>query len=84
MKSISAKHNNKQTIVEHQIQVIILLILSAIIYIACQFDSTMNFLAPTEEKLQDPKASSTISMIAILAERNSGTLHLVYHVIVQN
>lgn len=73
MGSMSAKHNNKRTIVEHQKQAIVLLILSAIIYIACQFDSTMNFLVPTEEKLQGPKASSTISMIALLGERNSGT-----------
>jgi hypothetical protein len=68
------KKNRSISITDHQRQAIILLFLSAIIYIACQFDSTLNYVVPSEEKiLEGPKPGTKVAMIALLGERNSGT-----------
>jgi len=72
----SNNNNNKNriSITDHQKQAIILLVLSAIIYIACQFDSTLNYVVPSEEKiLEGPKPGTKVAMISLLGERNSGT-----------
>jgi hypothetical protein len=62
-------------ITEHQKQAIILIVLSAVIYIACQFDTTMNLFLPElpESVEEGPKPDTHIAMIALLGERNSGT-----------
>ncbi|MGK3749039.1 MAG: hypothetical protein ACI8RD_001331 [Bacillariaceae sp.] len=83
MGSMSPKNNNNSnnnnnknriSITDHQKQAIILLVLSAIIYIACQFDSTLNYVVPSEEKiLEGPKPGTKVAMISLLGERNSGT-----------
>ena len=60
---------------EHQKQAVILLVLSAVIYIACQFDTTMNLFLPSlpEPVQEGPTPDTHIAMIALLGERNSGT-----------
>lgn len=62
-------HGNRMT--DHQKQGIILLLLSAIIYVACQFDATLKFVVP--EDVEGPKPTTNIQMIALIGERNSGT-----------
>jgi len=60
-------------ITDHQKQAIVLLLLSAIIYAACQFDATLNLVASSEEKLEGPKPGTKVAMISLIGERNSGT-----------
>mmetsp|Transcript_55445 Transcript_55445/g.61882 ORF Transcript_55445/g.61882 Transcript_55445/m.61882 type:complete len:96 (-) Transcript_55445:3079-3366(-) len=75
MGSMRPKNNNKNriSITDHQKQAVVLLFLSAIIYTACQFDSTLNLVVPSEEKLEGPKPGKKVTMISLLGERNSGT-----------
>jgi hypothetical protein len=73
-KNNNNNNKNRTSITDHQRQAIILLVLSAIIYIACQFDSTLNYVVPSEEKiLEGPKPGTKVAMISLLGERNSGT-----------
>jgi len=67
---------------DNQKQAVLLLVLSAVIYVACQFDATFNYLIPQkaalllvqeEEELDGPPPGTNIQMIALLGERNSGT-----------
>ena len=56
----------------HQKQAIALLLLSVMIYAACQFEATKNMMVPKEENV-GPKEGAEIKMISLLGERNSGT-----------
>ena len=66
---------------DNQKQGILLLVLSAVIYVACQFDATFTYLIPQkaallqaeEEEMDGPPPGTNIQMIALLGERNSGT-----------
>jgi hypothetical protein len=75
-------NNNNNGMTDNQKQAIVLLVLSAIIYIACQFDTTFSFLIPEsatnggrvdDNTIEGPKPDTNIVMIALLGERNSGT-----------
>lgn len=55
---------------DHQKQGLILILLSAIIYLACQFEMP-DFVLP--EAVEGPKPKAKIQMIALIGERNSGT-----------
>lgn len=70
-----AARHSRSSITEHQKQAIILIVLSAVIYIACQFDATLNLFLPEidEEVDEGPKPDTHVAMIALLGERNSGT-----------
>ncbi|KAL3917096.1 MAG: hypothetical protein SGILL_004871, partial [Bacillariaceae sp.] len=52
-----AARYNRGNFTEHQKQAIILIVLSAVIYIACQFDATLNLFLPEiiEEVEEGPK-----------------------------
>jgi hypothetical protein len=56
---------------DHHKQGLILIMLSAIIYLACQFDAPLKFGIP--EDIEGPKPTTKIQMIALIGERNSGT-----------
>jgi hypothetical protein len=77
---IIPRSNNLRGITEHQKQAIILIVLSAVIYAACQFETTLNFVVPSivdgnsnYEDIEGPRPDTHIAMIALLGERNSGT-----------
>jgi hypothetical protein len=56
---------------DHHKEGLILIMLSAIIYLACQFYDPLNFVIP--EDVEGPKPTTKIKMIALIGERNSGT-----------
>jgi hypothetical protein len=80
------------SLTEHQKQGLLLLVLSAVIYAACQFEATLNFvvspplLAANEDSYVDdiegPKPDTHVAMIALLGERNSGTRWTTEYVVV--
>ena len=73
------------SLTEHQKQGLILLVLSAVIYAACQFDATLNFFVSPPllalnnnedinyNDIEGPRPDTHVAMIALLGERNSGT-----------
>jgi hypothetical protein len=61
---------------EHQKQGLILIVLSAVIFGAFQFESTLNWIVPPaveRDNPEGPKPGTHVAMIALLGERNSGT-----------
>mmetsp|Transcript_21495 Transcript_21495/g.40134 ORF Transcript_21495/g.40134 Transcript_21495/m.40134 type:complete len:147 (+) Transcript_21495:162-602(+) len=79
--------NGSRGLTEHQKQAIILMVLSLVIYAACQFETTLNFMvapsidAATAAQIEGPKPDTHIAMIALLGERNSGTRWTTDHLI---
>mmetsp|Transcript_13176 Transcript_13176/g.27252 ORF Transcript_13176/g.27252 Transcript_13176/m.27252 type:complete len:314 (-) Transcript_13176:537-1478(-) len=71
MPSTSPYTRKREPLTGYQKQAIVLLILSVIIFVACQFDATKEMMVPMEEA--GPKEGAEIKMIALLGERNSGT-----------
>jgi hypothetical protein len=77
--STSTSSSSHSGMTDHQKQGLILLLLSAIIYLACQFETPLDFIMiPTAEKvkknkIEGPKPTTNIQMIALIGERNSGT-----------
>eukprot|EP00533_Pseudo-nitzschia_delicatissima_P001735 CAMPEP_0116084454 /NCGR_PEP_ID=MMETSP0327-20121206/3810_1 /TAXON_ID=44447 /ORGANISM="Pseudo-nitzschia delicatissima, Strain B596" /LENGTH=304 /DNA_ID=CAMNT_0003575399 /DNA_START=39 /DNA_END=950 /DNA_ORIENTATION=- len=71
MPSNSPYTRKREPLTGHQKQAFVLLILSVIIFVACQFDATKEMMVPMEE--DGPKEGAEIKMIALLGERNSGT-----------
>lgn len=72
-KQYTKNNNGSFTMTSHQKQALVLLILSIIIYAACQFDATKNMMVSTAEETAGPKKGTEIKMISLLGERNSGT-----------
>ena len=72
MRSISPYTGRNEAFTNQHKQAIVLLILSAMIYIACQLDATKEMMVPVEET-SGPKKGAEIKMISLLGERNSGT-----------
>lgn len=71
-RSPKSSNNLLRVMSDNQKQAVILLVLSAIIYAACQFDNTFSLLVIPED-VEGPKPGTHIAMIALLGERNSGT-----------
>jgi hypothetical protein len=63
----------RSSLTEHQKQAILLIFLSVVIFVACQLETTRNWMVPMPVNDEGPKPDTHIAMIALLGERNSGT-----------